>query len=76
MGGAFTALGGDILNPEPESGWNWYIQVIRNICYPQLFHIKTIANFKSNSSEDYIYDFNLPQAGVVLNLINKNQSQD
>jgi len=72
MGGAFTALGGDISTLSQNPAGIGIFRSSEISVTPQLFHIKTIANFKSNSSEDYIYDFNLPQAGVVLNLINKN----
>ena len=70
MGGAFTALGGDFstLSQNPAG-----IGVFRSSgisVTPQLYHINTIANFKANSREDYLYDFNLSQVGFVANLIN------
>lgn len=74
MGGAFTALGGDFstLSQNPAG-----IGVFRSSgisVTPQLYHINTIANFKANSREDYLYDFNLSQVGFVANLINNNSS--
>ena len=71
MGSAFTALGGDLstLSQNPAG-----IGVLRSsevTISPQLFHIKTKANF-NGISEDYLYNFNLGQAGVVTNLISKN----
>jgi hypothetical protein len=73
MGGAFTALGGDLsslsLNPAG-------IGVFRSSelsVTPQLFHFKSIAGFSDNSSEDYLYNFNLGQAGIVANIIKKDK---
>ncbi|HOP58142.1 MAG TPA: hypothetical protein PLR52_01875 [Bacteroidales bacterium] len=72
MGGAFTALGGDLstLSQNPAG-----IGVFRSseiTMTPQLFHINTRASFKYDSSDDYLYDFNLAQAGFVMNLIRNN----
>ena len=74
MGGAFTALGGDIssLNQNPAG-----IGVFRTSelsISPQLYNYRTMSNFNGSSTKDYLYDFNLGQAGVVLNLRN-NQSE-
>lgn len=74
MGGAFTALGGDIstLSQNPAG-----IGVFRSselTITPQLFHIKTDAGFNGITS-DYLYNFNLSQAGFVSNLVsNDNES--
>src|SRR5665647_1922869 len=64
MGGAFTALGGDMstLSQNPAG-----IGVFRSSeisLSPQLFHSKTSANF-NGLSDDYLYNFNLGQAGIV-----------
>lgn len=72
MGGAFTALGGDLstLSQNPAG-----IGVFRSSeisLTPQLYHINTAASFKTDSREDYLYDFNLSQLGFVVNLINNN----
>jgi Long-chain fatty acid transport protein len=74
MGGAFTALGGDIstLSQNPAG-----IGVFRSselTITPQLGHIKTASLFNSSSTEDYLYNFNLGQAGIVANLI-KNEAE-
>jgi len=70
MGGAFTALGGDLstlsLNP---AGIGVYRSSEISIT-PQLFHIKTTAGFNGKSSTDYLYNFNLGQAGIVVNVFN------
>jgi hypothetical protein len=68
MGGAFTALGGDMstLSQNPAG-----LGVFRSSeigISPQLYHINTSSNF-NGVSEDYLYNFNLGQAGIVTNLI-------
>jgi len=70
MGGAFTALGGDLstLSQNPAG-----LGVFRSsdITFtPQLYHIKNSAQF-NGISEDYLYNFNLGQAGIVNNIISK-----
>jgi hypothetical protein len=72
MGGAFTALGGDlsVLSQNPAG-----LGVFRSSeisISPQLFHYKSLTNFNNNNSQDYLYDFTLSQAGIAINLINKN----
>jgi len=74
MGGAFTALGGDIssLNQNPAG-----IGVFRTSelsISPQLYNYRSMSNFYGTNTRDYLYDFNLGQAGVVLNL-RTNQSE-
>lgn len=71
MGGAFTALGGDLstLSQNPAG-----IGVFRSSeisVTPQLFHINTTSSFNGINS-DYLYDFNLNQIGIVGNIFNKN----
>ncbi len=74
MGGAFTALGGDIstLSQNPAG-----IGVFRSseiTITPQLGHFKSISSFNNSGTQDYLYNFNLGQAGLVANLI-KNESE-
>lgn len=73
MGGAFTALGGDIssLNQNP-AGIGLFRSSEISIS-PQLFNFRSRTNFNNSITDDYLYNFNLGQAGIVLNLIN-NQS--
>jgi len=71
MGGAFTALGGDIsaLSQNPAG-----IGVFRSseiTITPQLFHNKSTASLFGNSSVDYLYNYNLAQAGIVINFFNR-----
>lgn len=70
MGGAFTALGGDIssLNQNPAG-----IGVFRSSelsVSPQLFNFRSQSSFNGSNTEDFLYDFNLGNAGIVLNLKN------
>ncbi len=71
MGGAFTALGGDIssLNQNPAG-----IGVFRSselTISPQLNNFRSRTIFNNSANDDYLYDFKLGQGGVVLNLTNK-----
>ena len=68
MSGAFTALGGDLstLSQNP-AGLGVYRSAEITVS-PQLFHINNKASF-NGLSEDYLYNFNLGQAGIVTNLI-------
>ena len=76
MGGAFTALGGDIstLGQNPAG-----LGVFRSSEFtitPQLFHFNANANFNGTSSKDFLYDFNLAQIGIVANLINNSDNEN
>lgn len=73
MGGAFTALGGDIstLSQNPAG-----IGVFRSselTITPQLFNIKTTASFNGSAS-DHNYNFNLNQGGIVASIISKSEA--
>lgn len=72
MGGAFTALGGDLsaLSQNP-AGLGLFRSSEISIS-PQLFNFKSNTKFNDNLSQDYLYDFALSQAGIALNLINNN----
>ncbi len=74
MGGAFTALGGDLstLTQNPAG-----LGVFRSSEFsitPQLYHIKTTANFRGPTN-DYLYNFNLGQAGIVSKLISSGKEK-
>lgn len=71
MSGAFTALGGDLstLSQNPAG-----LAVFRSSeisISPQLFNYRSLTSFNNNNSRDYLYNFNLSQAGIALNLINR-----
>ncbi len=71
MGGAFTALGGDVssLNQNPAG-----LGIFRSSeisVSPQLFNFRSKSSFNNSVNDDFLYNFNLGQAGVVLNLVNR-----
>jgi len=71
MGGAFTALGGDISTLSQNPGGLGVFRSSEITFTPQLYHIKNSAGFYG-ISEDYLYNFNLGQAGIVNNIISNN----
>jgi hypothetical protein len=71
MGGAFTALGGDISSLSQNPAGLGVFRASEFTLTPQLFHINTSAGFNGTKS-DYLYNFNLNQAGIVSNLISNN----
>jgi hypothetical protein len=74
MGGAFTALGGDISSLSQNPAGIGVFRSSEISLTPQLYHIKTSASFNGINS-DYLYNFNLGQGGIVVNFINNNNSQ-
>jgi hypothetical protein len=69
MGGAFTALGGDIscLSQNPAG-----LGVFRSselTITPTLINSKSSSLFNGTKATDYQYDFGLGQAGIVANLM-------
>jgi hypothetical protein len=72
MGGAFTALGGDISTLSQNPAGIGIFRASELTITPQLFHIKTTAGFNGVSSSDNIDKFNLPQIGMVISLISNN----
>ena len=73
MGGAFTALGGDIscLSQNPAG-----LGVFRSselTVTPQLFQIKTTAGYNGVSTTGNLSNFNLGQIGIVANLVANNK---
>jgi len=69
MGGAFTALGGDISSLSQNPAGLGVFRSSEISITPQLFHIKTTAGLNGANTSDYIYNFNLTQAGIVANII-------
>lgn len=71
MGGAFSALGGDIstLNQNP-AGLGVYRSSEITIT-PQIYNVRSTSSFSSdnNFSEDYLTNTVIPEVGVVVNLI-------
>jgi hypothetical protein len=74
MGGAFTALGGDISSLSQNPAGIGVFRSSEITVTPQLFHINTSASFNGYASDD-ISNFNLGQAGIISNIIsNKKQT--
>jgi len=71
MGGAFTALGGDISSLSQNPAGLGVFRSSEITVTPQLFHINSSAGFNGITS-DYLYNFNLNQAGIVSNIISNN----
>ncbi len=70
MGGAFTALGGDLSSLSQNPAGLGVFRSSEISVTPQLFHISSAASLNGNTTSDYIYNFNLAQGGIVANLIN------
>jgi hypothetical protein len=74
MGGAFTALGGDISSLSQNPAGLGVFRSSEITITPQLMYNKTTSSFNGISS-DYLYNFNLNQGGFVSNMIsNANES--
>jgi hypothetical protein len=73
MGGAFTALGGDLSSLTQNPAGLGVFRSSEISVTPQLFHINTSADFLNRSTSDYLYNFNLGQAGFVSKLISTNK---
>jgi hypothetical protein len=71
MGGAFTALGGDMSTLSQNPAGIGLFRSSEISLSPQLAHINTSASFHG-ISKDYVYNFNLGQAGIVSNIISGN----
>lgn len=70
MGGAFTALGGDISSLSQNPAGIGVFRSSEITLTPQLMYNKTSASF-NGITEDYLYNFNLNQAGIVSNVLSK-----
>ncbi len=70
MGGAFTALGGDISTLSQNPAGLGVFRSSELSITPQLFHVQTTSNFNGSASDNR-YNFNLNQGGLVSNLISR-----
>ena len=68
MGGAFTAVGGDISSLSQNPAGIGIFRSSEFTISPQLFNINTTAGF-FGSVKDNLYNFNLNQIGVVSNIV-------
>ena len=73
MGGAFTALGGDLSTLSQNPAGLGLFRSSEITFSPQLYHIKTSASFNGTST-DYLYNFNLSQAGIAWKIISNNNT--
>lgn len=74
MGGAFTALGGDMSSFSQNPAGIGVYRSSEISLTPQLFNVKTSSSFNGIST-DYINKFNFNQGGIVSNLIlNSNET--
>lgn len=71
MGGAFTALGGDMSSFSQNPAGIGVYRSSEISLTPQLFNVKTSASFNGIST-DYINKFNFNQGGIVSNLVLNN----
>jgi len=71
MGGAFTALGGDLSSLTQNPAGLGVFRSSEISITPQLFYNKNSAGFNGITT-DYIYDFNLGQIGIAANIISNN----
>ena len=69
MGGAFTALGGDISSLSQNPAGIGVFRSSELTITPQIFNINSNSSFNGGASvSDYMYNFNLNQAGFVSKL--------
>lgn len=73
MGGAFTALGGDISSLSQNPAGIGVFRSSELTITPQLFQIKSTAGLNGTASKDNLYNFNLNQAGIVSSIISNNK---
>ncbi len=74
MGGAFTALGGDlsVLSQNP-AGLGVYRSMELSLS-PQMYYNNSLSKYNNTESSEYAYKFNLNQAGFVYPLVNKDNT--
>lgn len=73
MGGAFTALGGDISSLSQNPAGLGVFRSSEMTITPQLIYANTTASFYGITTE-YLNDFNLNQGGIVTNLLKNSNS--
>jgi hypothetical protein len=70
MGGAFTALGGDMSTLSQNPAGVGVFRTSEISVTPQLDYINSKAGFQgTTSTSDYLYNFNLSQAGFISNIM-------
>lgn len=74
MGGAFTALGGDLSSLSLNPAGIGVFRSFEITVTPQLVYNKITSRFNNTGSSDLRYNFNLGQIGVVGNIISNTNS--
>jgi hypothetical protein len=75
MGGAFTALGGDLSSISLNPAGTGVFRSSEFSLTPQLFYNNKSSVWNDSNNSNFKYTFNLGQIGIVSNLIsNKNQT--
>ncbi|MBA4322100.1 MAG: hypothetical protein C0408_04720, partial [Odoribacter sp.] len=69
MGGAFTALGGDLSSISLNPAGTGVFRSFEFSLTPQLYYNTTSSAWNSSSSSDFRYNLNLNQIGVVTNIL-------
>ncbi len=74
MGGAFTALGGDlsVLSQNP-AGLGIYRSMELSLS-PQMYYNNSLSNYNNTEANEYAYQFNMNQAGFVYPLIKRDNT--
>ncbi len=72
MGGAFTALGGDLSSLSQNPAGIGVFRSSEISVTPQLNYNSASTGFRGTGSMDYLYNFNLGQIGFVSNIVSKN----
>lgn len=75
MGGAFTALGGDlsVLSQNP-AGLAVYRSMELNLS-PQMYYNNSVTNYNNTESNEYAYTLNMNQAGLVFPLVSNEKTE-
>jgi hypothetical protein len=69
MGGAFTALGGDLSSLSLNPAGTGVFRSSEFSITPQMFYNNTTSRFIGSSLSDFKYNFNLNQLGFVTNIL-------
>ena len=72
MGGAFTALGGDISSLSQNPAGLGVFRTSEFTITPQLNYMKSTSGFNGTNT-DFLYNFNLGQIGIVSNIVSTNK---
>ncbi len=73
MGGAFTAIGGDLSTYSQNPAGIGVFRSSDAAVTTQLLYNNTTSGYNNGLSSDYVYNFNLNQAGFVSNLFSSNK---